>query len=122
MEKNKIYMKREMDEDIRCGTAIRKLYYKVAPMMASFSLKIVDVDSDEVSDDVHDDVGVLEKIEFQKRYDGDDEQLKLKERYLDGLLEKLNDRDPYATITCEIRSGFGISYWVKVRTSEDSWR
>lgn len=111
-------MKREMDEDIRCGTAIRKLYYKVAPMMASFSLKIVDVDSD----DVHDNVGVLEKIEFQKRYDGDDEQLKLKERDLDRLLEKLNDRNPYATITCEIRSGMGISYWVKVRTSEDSWR
>lgn len=93
------------DDDISCATAIRKLYYVVAPSTAWFSLKIVDATSK----------NVLAELAFSKNNDA---ERRSGEERLESLLEKLNDEDPFATTTCEIKSGFGNDYTVQVYVSD----
>ena len=95
------YSLSEENNDISCATAIRKLYYIVAPSVAWFSLKIVDETSKKIYDE----------LAFSKNNDAD---RKSGEERLESLLEKLDDNYRFATTTCEIKSGFGNDYIVKV--------
>lgn len=95
----KKYSFEEKDDDISCATAIRKLYYMVAPSIALFSLKIVDECSKKV----------LDELTFSKNNDA---ERKSGEERLESMLIKLDDKNPFATTTCEIKSGFGNDYTV----------
>lgn len=105
MKKYNNYSLSEENDDISCATAIRKLYYIVAPSVAWFSLKIMDATSK----------NVLAELAFSKNNDAERQS---GEERLENLLEKLNDKAPFATTTCEINSGFGNDYIVQVHVND----
>lgn len=88
-------------DDISSATAIRKLYYVVAPATAYFSLKIVDGMSE----------NILDELAFSKN---DDAERTSGEERLECLLKVLDEKAPLATISCEIKSGLGNDYMIRV--------
>lgn len=94
-------------DDISSAAAIRKLYYVVAPAIAYFSLKIVDGISE----------NTLDELTFSKNNDA---ERKSGEERLEYLLKTLDAKDPFATIACEIKSGFGNDYIIRVYV--DNWK
>ena len=100
-------MKNHVDAgyDISCVTAIRKIYYNVAPSIAYFSLEIVDGNTNES----------IDKLAFNKN---NDEERKSGEKQLERWLEKIGRMDSFATITCEIRSGLGCNYELRIHVSD----